>query len=92
MVNLSSQRMQFIVPEKNKLSCGISVISLVVQKHNSCDLLVGTGDGIVARYELRVTSESGRGKKSSATFRPSSHVKYVFVLVDDINSCLYIIM
>jgi len=72
-VNLKTFQMQFLVPAKEKFSQGVTALSLVNYKDKCFDFLVGTGDGLVGRYELKVAVD----KKNyiSATFKHHSTVK-----------------
>jgi len=56
-VNMNSHQMQFCVPGKDKFSLGVSAISLVNYQKDTFDFLIGTGDGLVGRYEMKVTTD-----------------------------------
>ena len=54
-INMKSYQMQFLVPVKDKFSLGVSALS-IINFRDDCtyDFLVGTGDGLVGRYEMKV--------------------------------------
>ncbi|XP_046352426.2 cilia- and flagella-associated protein 52-like [Haliotis rufescens] len=67
-INMNTVRLQFLVPEKNKFSQGVTALSFV--KVDECaenyDFLVGAGDGTLAQCKIKVTMN---GNKIKATLK-----------------------
>lgn len=67
-VNLKSNQMQFVLPVKDKFSLGVTALAITgFRDPNTYDFLVGTGDGLVGRYEIKVTID--KHNKATATFK-----------------------
>ncbi|KAK7113715.1 cilia- and flagella-associated protein 52-like [Littorina saxatilis] len=56
-VNIRSYQMQFVVPGKDKFSLGVTAISIVNYHDSMYDFLIGTGDGLVGKYQLKVAMD-----------------------------------
>ena len=65
--------MQFKVPEKNCFSQGITALSLINCQASSFNFLIGTGDGVVGRYEIKCCLD--KNKKLTATLKANNTTK-----------------
>lgn len=72
-INIKYCQLQLIVPAKERFSQGVTALSLITF-HNDCfDFLVGTGDGLVGRYEMKVTLD--KKNHLTTTWKHSAAVK-----------------
>merc|ERR1719334_1431667 len=72
-INMNSHQMQFIIPVKDKFSLGVTALSLVGYHDSTFDFLVGTGDGLVGRYEAKVSMD--KSHKMNATWKHHPGIK-----------------
>uniref|UniRef100_A0A2C9JZG8 Cilia- and flagella-associated protein 52 n=1 Tax=Biomphalaria glabrata TaxID=6526 RepID=A0A2C9JZG8_BIOGL len=63
-INKATNILQFEVPAKNKFSLGVTALSFVKMSDKGFNMLVGTGSGIVANYDIGVAFESGNKVKA----------------------------
>ncbi|KAH9519798.1 Cilia- and flagella-associated protein 52 [Bulinus truncatus] len=63
-INKVTNILQFEVPAKNKFSLGVTALSFVKMSDKGFNMLVGTGSGIVANYDIGVAFENGNKVKA----------------------------
>ena len=69
-------QLQFQVPNKELFTMGVTTLSILKCEDNTFDFLVGTGSGIVGRYETKVSVV--KGHKVQGTWKHHSGVEYDF--------------
>lgn len=73
-INMKSYQMQFLVPTKDKFSLGVTALSIInFRDESTYDFLVGTGDGLVGRYEMKVHMD--KHHHMNATWKHHNDVK-----------------
>ncbi|XP_067673017.1 cilia- and flagella-associated protein 52-like [Haliotis asinina] len=65
-INMKTFRLQFLVPEKNKFSLGVTALSIVKvdESGENFDFLVGAGDGTLAQCRIKIGMDGNKIKSS----------------------------
>ncbi|XP_076451553.1 cilia- and flagella-associated protein 52-like [Babylonia areolata] len=70
IMNSSTPQLQFLVPQKERFSLGVTALSIISACKDGLQLLVGTGDGMVGSYDLKWSVDKSHHVQATFKQRP----------------------